>query len=401
MIIEPAPRLVAWESTRACNLACVHCRAEAQERALPGELTTQEVFRLIDQIAEFAEPIFIISGGEPLYRKDIFDIASYATKKGLRAVLSTNGTLLTPEIIAKMHQAGIKRISVSLDGSNPQRNDSFRMVPGAFAGAVRGLSFARDGNMPFQINTTVTRRNIDDLPEMLKTVIDLGAVTWDVFMLVPTGRGKIEDEVTPEEYEQVLNWVAEVSQTAPISVKVTCGPHYQRIIREKAARARQEGQITVAAQAHPSGSAGHLPRATDAQAGTGAPAVGTRHDLSPILTTDRGRPGHPGGHPSRGCMAGNGFVFVSYKGEVFPCGYFPVQAGNVREKHFREIYQEAPLFVQLRDLNQLKGKCGRCEYRAVCGGCRARALGKTGDYLAEEPYCIYEPRLGATVTPGV
>ncbi|MCL5039347.1 MAG: radical SAM protein [Firmicutes bacterium] len=409
MIVDPAPRLVAWESTRACNLACVHCRAEAQERSLPGELSTEEAFRLVDQIAEFAEPIFIISGGEPLYRADIFEVASYATKKGFRAVLSTNGTLLTPEIIEKMHQAGIRRISVSLDGSSPGRNDSFRMVPGAFEGAARGLAFARDGNMPFQINTTVTRRNLDDLPDMLRTVIDLGAVTWDVFMLVPTGRGKIEDEVNPEEYEQVLNWIAGVSQTSPIPVKVTCGPHYQRITREKADQSRRTpGGVTDPAA---NGSPGEGQRIVVPTSRRGEETTtGQRYSTSSSLASIRpaGHPGntvlagglragHPGGHTSRGCMAGNGFVFVSYKGEVFPCGYFPVMAGDVRREHFREIYQASPLFVQLRDLNQLQGKCGRCEYRAVCGGCRARALGKTGDYLAEEPYCVYQPRLGAAV----
>jgi len=348
---EIVPRLVAWESTRACNLACVHCRASAQLEHHPQQLSTSEVQRVMDEIAEFSRPILIITGGEPLMRADIFDIASYATRQGLRVVMSPNGTLLTPEVVRKMKASGVMRISVSLDGSSPERNDSFRQVPGAFQAATRGLAYAREAGLPFQINTTVTRRNQEDLPAMLKTVIDLGAVTWDVFMLVPTGRGKIEDEVSPEQYEQVLNWIYEVSRKAPIPVKVTCGPHYVRIFRQ---RAKAEGRSTG---------------------------------------EEDGPPGHglaaktPGG-----CLAGKGFCFISHIGEVFPCGYFPIPAGNVRQQHFREIYQESELFKTLRDATKLKGKCGHCEYRVVCSGCRARALGARGDYMEEEPFCIYEPR---------
>lgn len=352
---EPVPRLVAWESTRACNLACVHCRAAAQLEPAPGELTTAEAFRLVDEISSFASPIFIISGGEPLLRPDVFDVAAHATKKGLRVVMSPNGTLLTPEIIGRMKEVGIGRISVSLDGSNPGRNDSFRMVPGAFEAATRGLAYAREGGLPFQINTTVTRRNLDDLEAMLRTVIDLGAVTWDVFMLVPTGRGAIEDEVTPGEYERVLNWIYDVSRRSPIPIKVTCGPHYARIWRQRRREEARDGE--------PAG-AGH-----------------TSANLGPAA--------HAG--PPRGCMAGNGFCFVSHTGEVYPCGYFPIRAGSIREQHFRDIYQNSPLFLELRDVTLLTGKCGRCEYRNVCTGCRARALGTSGSYLGEEPFCVYQP----------
>ncbi len=348
---EIVPRLVAWESTRACNLACVHCRASAQLEHHPQQLSTSEVLRVVDEIAEFSRPILIITGGEPLMRADIFDIASYATRRGLRVVMSPNGTLLSPEVVQKMKASGVMRISVSLDGSSPERNDTFRQVPGAFQAATRGLAYAREAGLPFQINTTVTRRNLDDLPDMLQTVIDLGAVTWDVFMLVPTGRGKIEDEVTPEQYEQVLDWIYEVSRKAPIPVKVTCGPHYVRIFRQ---RARAEGRSM---------------REEEGPTGQG---------LS--------------GRGPAGCLAGKGFCFISHTGEVFPCGYFPIPAGNVRHQHFREIYQESELFATLRDATKLKGKCGHCEYRVVCSGCRARALGTRGDYMEEEPFCIYEPR---------
>ncbi len=347
--LKEEPRLVAWEATAACNLACVHCRAEAQTEPDPDELTTAEVKRLIDQIAEFASPIFIITGGEPMLREDVYEIAAYASERGLKPVMSPNGTLLTPETVQKIKEAGVSRISVSLDGSSAEKNDSFRMVPGAFDAAVRGLEHARRGGLPFQINTTVTRRNLDDLEAMFRTVVDLGAVGWDVFMLVPTGRGKIEDEVAPEEYERVLNWIYDLSKEAPIPVKVTCGPHYQRISR---LRDKEERLV--------------------------------------------GPPGHPAGGARRrspGCMGGRGFCFVSRVGEVYPCGYLPVSAGNVRETHFREIYQGSELFRELRDVDRLKGKCGRCEFRRVCSGCRARAYGAYGDYMAEEPYCTYEPRV--------
>ncbi|MDA8064827.1 MAG: radical SAM protein [Thermaerobacter sp.] len=339
------PRLVAWESTRACNLDCVHCRAEAVREHHPEQLTTQEAFRLVDDIGSWGKPvILIISGGEPLLREDIYEVAARGTARGLRVVMSPNGTLLTPERVRRIKEAGVARISVSLDGSSAERNDSFRMVSGAFEQATRGLGYAREANLPFQVNTTVTRRNLDDLPAMLRTVADLGAVTWDVFMLVPTGRGRLEDEVTPQQYEEVLRWLHAAGEDSPVPIHITCAPHYLRV-------ERQEGAL-------------------------------------------RGGHGH-GGAPVKGCMAGNGFAFVSHVGEVYPCGYFQVRAGSVRERSFREIYEQAELFQTLRDPDLLHGKCGRCEYRHLCGGCRARALGAVGDYLGEEPYCVHEPVLRA------
>lgn len=405
------PRLVAWESTRACNLACVHCRAEAQLTGHPDQLKTGEVLALIDEIAEFARPIFIITGGEPMMREDVYDIASYATSKGFRPVMSPNGTLITPESIIKMKKAGISRISVSLDGSTPGRNNAFRMVEGAFEQATRGLAYAREAGMPFQINTTVTQRNVDDLPDMLKTVIDLGAVTWDVFMLVPTGRGKIEDEVSPEQYEEVLNWIWEVSQTSPIHIKVTCGPHYMRVARQRLSAERKQARQVAAAGGTRPGAPAPAENESVTHAG-GPPPLGHSVDgdgrsAGHLARAAGGHPrlksggfSHPGGGhgspfgTSRGCMAGNGFVFISHTGDVFPCGYFPVKAGNVREQNFREIYQNSELFVTIRDPDKLGGKCGVCEFKAVCFGCRARALSAFGDYMAEEPYCIYVP-LGA------
>ncbi len=350
------PRVIAWESTRACNLVCKHCRADAQIHPDPEELSTKEVKRLIDQIAAFSKPIFIISGGEPLMRKDIFEVASYATQQGLRVAMSPNGTLIDPCNIQKMKEAGIKRISVSLDGSCAQKHDEIRGVNGAFNEAVRGMNYCLEDNLPFQINTTVMRENQDDLEATLQKVIELGAVAWHVFMLVPTGRGKFDDEITPQQYEDILNWVYETSQTSPIPIRVTCGPQFMRIVSTNQKVTKSELNL-----------------------------VGHQKPKS-----------HPGGHPgmdhmSRGCLAGVGYCFISHRGEVFPCGYLPVLAGNVREQNFQNIYENSDVFVKLRDFNNLEGKCGICPYIRRCGGCRARAYALTGNYLAEEPFCTYEP----------
>ncbi len=343
-----APRLVAWEVTRACDLACQHCRAVAQPHADPRQLSTDEAFGLVDQVAAFRQPvILILTGGDPLKRPDIFAIAERASHAGLRVVMSPSGTQVTPASVVELKRVGVQRISVSLDGSTAALHDDFRRVPGAFEQATASLAYAREGGLPFQINTTVTRHNRHDLADMLRLAVDLGAVTWDVFMLVPTGRGTVQMEITPAEYEETLHFVYEASQTAPIQVKMTCAPHYKRI-------QLQERQ-----------------------------AAGKR--------TPR-----PAGHGfSRGCMAGVGFCFVSHIGEVGGCGYLPLLAGNVRQAPLTEIYRESSLFKSIRDANLLQGRCGICEYRVVCGGCRARALTATGNYLDEEPFCTYQPNPSA------
>jgi heme b synthase len=344
-----APRLVAWEATRACSLACVHCRAVAQPNPDPRQLSTDEAFRLVDDIASFREPvILILTGGDPLKREDIFAVAERASRAGLRVVMSPSGTNVTPAIVRRLKEVGVQRISVSLDGSTPELHDGFRQVPGAFAEATQSLAYAREGGLPFQINTTVTRHNRHDLTNMLRLAVELGAVTWDVFMLVPTGRGTVQMEITPDEYEETLHFVYGVSRTAPIQVKMTCAPHYKRIQLQERKREAPHGE------------------------------------------RGPGRP-HPAHGFSRGCMAGFGFCFVSHIGEVGGCGYLPLLAGNVRQASLVEIYRESPLFKSIRDFNLLQGRCGICEYRALCGGCRARALGATGNYLEEEPFCTYQP----------
>jgi len=347
------PHIIAWESTLACNLVCRHCRASAQTDPAPDELTTAELFGLIDEIAAFSRPIFVISGGEPLMRPDIFAIAAYATRRGLRVAMSPNGTLITPAVVQKMQAAGVQRISVSIDGSTAERHDRIRGVPGAFEAALAGLAACRKAGLGFQLNTTVLRETTDDLPGMHRLAVELGAEAWHVFMLVPTGRGQVDDEVSPQQYEAVLEWIYQTAKVSPVPIRVTCGPHFMRIVAQ---HRRRDGDL-------------------------------------PNLVPQRGKRGGQGlDAMSRGCLAGAGYCFISHRGEVYPCGYLPVLAGNIREQSFREIYQESPVFRTLRDLSQLKGKCGRCEFVRLCGGCRARAYAITGDYLTEEPYCVYQPR---------
>lgn len=343
-----APNVIAWESTRACNFACVHCRAQAQKLPDPNQLTTQEALSLVDQIADLCKPVLIISGGDPLQRKDIFEIASYASSRGIRVVMSPSGSDITPDVIKKMKASGVKMISISLDGSKPEIHDNFRQVSGAFELAMKNMSYARQGDLAFRVNTTVTQHNLGDLSGILKLAAEAGAKEWDVFMLVPTGRGKVEMEITPSQYEETLQFIYNASCTSPIPIKITCAPQYTRVIAQQQHQQQKE----------------------------------------PAQTST-----HGGKHVSgRGCMAGNGFCFISHVGEVFGCGFLPIPAGNIRQQSFKQIYQQSPLFIELRNHNLLKGKCGTCEYKTTCGGCRARALAIHKNHLEEEPYCVYTPK---------
>ncbi len=333
-------RLVAWESTRACQLACLHCRAKAQPGPHPDQLRKEEVLGLIDEIASFSRPIFIITGGNPLLRGDIFEISAYAAKMGLRPVMSPSGSHITREIVREMVSSGIRRISMSLDGSTANIHDFFRQVPGCFDETLEALRYAREEGLPFQINTTVTCHNLFDLPAIRDLVLASGAAAWDVFMFIPTGRGGSELAVSPRAYEETMAFVYECSQSSPNPVKMTCAPQYRRLLCQRKAR------------------------------------VGGMQSAG------------------RGCMSGNGFCFVSHVGEVLGCGMLPLSAGNVRERPLGEIYRDSVLFRSFRDPNSLHGKCRRCEFRAVCGGCRARAWAVSKDPLGEEPYCWYEPGKG-------
>lgn len=340
------PRLVAWELTNACNLACIHCRASAIKEPPPGELSTGEAKHLVDELMEY-KPIIILTGGEPLLRDDVHEIARYASGHGLRVVLATNGTLLTPDIARRLKESGIQRVSISIDGSSAKTHDTFRGEPGAFEAALRGIDILKKEDMSFQINTTITKRNLTEIPGIYDLALELGASALHIFLLVPTGRGEeIEsEEIPPEEYERVLNWFYDRSRTSRIQLKATCAPHYFRIMRQ---RAKAEG-IRITRETH------------------GLEAM------------------------TKGCLGGSAFCFISSKGDVYPCGYLPALAGNIRQQPFKMIWEKSRVFNDLRDPGMLKGKCGVCEYRMVCGGCRARAYAATGDYLDEEPYCMYVP----------
>jgi heme b synthase len=344
-------RLVAWELTRSCNLACRHCRAEAHPEAYPGELTTEEAKTLIESFTECGSPIIIFTGGEPLLRPDVFELAEYARAAGLRCVMAPNGTLVDAEAARQINACGIARCSVSLDGPDATSHDALRGVPGAFDAALRGIEHLKKQGVEFQINSTVTKSNLHFFRDIFEQARNLGAAAWHIFLLVPMGRASnLSDEViSAAEYEETLNWFYDFRKEAGMSLKATCAPHYYRIMRQ---RARAEG----------------LEVNFD---NFGLDAV------------------------SRGCLGGTGFCFISHTGQVQPCGYLELDCGNVRAAPFPGIWRSSKHFLEFRDRGNYKGKCGRCEYHRVCGGCRARAYSLTGDHMAEEPLCAWQPACSA------
>lgn len=338
-------RVLAWEVTRRCNLSCVHCRAGAEDHFYPGEMDTRQALNFLDELAQWARPIVILTGGEPLLREDIFEIASHGTELGLRMVMAPNGTLLTDEAAQKTVASGIARISISLDGATAESHDKFRGQEGAFEGALKGIRAANRAGLEFQVNTTIAPQNLGEMEAIHNLVKELGAAAHHVFLLVPTGRGRRMAGLEALEYEQTLNWFYD-QRSPDIHLKATCAPHYYRILRQ---RSREEG-VKVTFESH------------------GLEAV------------------------TRGCLGGIGFAFLSHVGQVQPCGYLELSAGDIKETPFKEVWIKSPLFMDLRDYSKYEGKCGECEYVRVCGGCRARAYAATGNYLAEEPLCTYQPR---------
>ncbi len=355
----PELRMVAWELTRSCNLFCAHCRSSSMQNVYTDELTTKECIHLIDSIVDVARPVLILSGGEPLLRPDIFEIASYAVGKGLRLAVGTNGTLITGDMAAKLKAVPVSRVAVSIDFPTPELQDKFRGKQGAFQAAVSGIAQLRHAGIEVQINSTITRLNMKYLNDLLDLALKSGAVAFHPFMLVPTGRGKGLQKVamSAEEYENTLNWVYDKQHELGnrIFFKPTDAPHYQRILRQKSS-ARHSSGFTTKGQ-----------------------NIKTENRMMNSMT--------------RGCLAGINFCFISHRGKIQGCGYLDVEAGNIRDKSFAQIWQQSALFTELRDLSNLKGKCGACEYKNVCGGCRARAYESTGDYLQAEPYCLYQPSL--------
>jgi radical SAM protein len=353
---DKAPFTIAWEVTRACAYACVHCRADAQHQRHPDELTSQEAFQLVNRLAAFGNnPILIFTGGDPMMRRDLFELIAYATEKGLRCSLTPTATALpTRERLQKAKEAGIRRIALSLDAPRPRVHDDFRKVSGSWQRTMDILHNAQEAGLSVQVNTTVAKHNVDILPEMVPFIEEVGAVQWSVFFLVPTGRAMIEQMISPEEHERVFNWLYDLSKAAPFDIKSTAAPMYRRVAIQ-----RQKAES---------------------------------NDSQPVAFQGAGFQYADGlNRPTKGVNDGNGFLFISHTGSIDPSGFLPISAGNVRTDDIVEVYRNAKLFRDLRDYSQLKGRCGICEYQDVCGGQRGRAYGVTGDYLETDPACVYTP----------
>jgi len=370
------PFVVIWESTRACDLSCVHCRAAAQPRRSQFELTTEEGYRLIDDIALLKPRVFVITGGDPLKREDTYDFIEYAKSKGLEPSLTPSATpLLTDGAISRMKRRGLARLAISLDASRADLHDEFRRVPGSFDLTINAIRAARREGIPVQINTTVTRRTIDDLPQIVDLLQDLGIVMWSVFFLVPTGRGKQADLVTPEAVEQLFGFLYDTSKKVPFAIRTTEAMHYRRYMLQRMAAERHES----------------IDKLLDPATGLiDASTLFLQHGPRTIPLGVQAQSGAISRAP-RGVNEGKGFVFISHIGDVFPSGFLPLKAGNVKHESLGDIYRSSDLFTSLRNSSNLKGKCGLCEFRDLCGGSRARAWSMTGDVFASDPLCTYMP----------
>lgn len=368
--VAARPFLVIWECTRACPLACRHCRAEAQVDRHPGELTTAEAEDLARQVAGFGQPapLFIVTGGDPFSRPDLFDIVRTASAAGLRVAVSPSGTpTLTEENLAALREAGATAISLSLDGSTAARHDEFRGVAGVYDLTLRAWTAARRIGLRVQVNTTISRHNLDDLPDIVRLVAERGAMTWSGFLLVPTGRGRGLHSLTAAEVEDVLNFIYDAGSVVP--AKTTEGHHFRRVALQRAVLAERN--------ADPVAALGLGPLYQRLRAGLDQITAGGGRDRRRRTPMD--------------VNAGRGFVFVSHLGTVHPSGFLPLDAGNVRKAPLTKIYRDSELFRGLRAPDRLGGRCGACEFRTVCGGSRSRAHALTGDPYAEEPWCGYQP----------
>lgn len=347
-----SPFTIAWEVTRACAYACVHCRADAIHQRDPNELTTAEAKKLIDDLTGFGSPILIFTGGDPMMRPDLAELISYATESGLRCSLTPTATALpTTKRLKEVRDAGIRRIALSLDAPRAEVHDDFRKVPGSWQRTMDILHRAQEVGISVQVNTTVAKHNIDILEEMVPFIEEVKAVQWSVFFLVPTGRAMIEQMVSAEEHERIFNWLYELSQIAPFDIKATAAQMYRRVAIQRK-RAEQK-------------------------------------DDQPITFQGAGFQYEDGLHrPKKGVNDGNGFLFISHIGEIQPSGFLPLTAGMVREDGIVDVYRNHEIFTNLRDYSKLKGVCRNCEFREVCGGQRGRAYGVTGDYMESDPACV-------------
>jgi AdoMet-dependent heme synthase len=355
---DRSPFLVIWETTQACDLACKHCRAEAQPDRHPQELSTAEAKKLLEDVRRFGPIIFVFSGGDAMKRPDIIELIAHGTSLGLRMAITPATTpLTTRQRMQDMKEAGLSRLAISLDGSHAGIHDEFRQVSGSFEHGLRILRTSQELGISTQVNTVVAKHNLDDFENLIALMSEVGIVFWEVFFLIPMGRAKPEDVASAEQFETVFNRLYELSKTAPFDIKATAAPQYSRVVLQKKVAARRAGGVL------------------DNDVLTDGVAFS--------LTDGIGR--------ARGVNDGDGFMFVSHTGEIFPSGFLPISAGNIRERDLVDTYRNAPLFRQLRDRNNLKGKCHVCEYRPVCGGSRARAYAVTGDHLEAEPFCAHVP----------
>ncbi|HSM00278.1 MAG TPA: radical SAM protein [Candidatus Limnocylindria bacterium] len=346
---EFIPKWLAWEVTGRCNLSCIHCRASSSMTSHDTDFTTAEARKLIDDITSFCSPVLVLSGGEPLLRPDLFEIAKYGTDKGLRMCIATNGTLVTDDVCAKMKESGIKIVSLSLDGSTAAVHDDFRKQVGAFEATLRAAETFNRNGIKFIVNSSFAKRNQHDIADTYRLAKKIGAHAWYMFMIVPTGRGEeiMSELISKEDYEEILEWHYQMEKNeTDMLVRPTCAPHYYRVRLQKA---KEEGLKIQ-------------PRTLSFSTGGG-----------------------------KGCICAQTIAFIDSKGNVQPCSYFPVVAGNVKKQHFRDIWYHSELFESLRAFEKYKGRCGDCEYLNVCGGCRARADAVLEDYLQEEPFCDYVP----------
>ncbi|MBE4909337.1 TIGR04053 family radical SAM/SPASM domain-containing protein [Bacillus luteolus] len=355
------PFIVIWELTRACQLKCLHCRAEAQYKRDHRELTFEEGKKLIDQIYDMQNPLLVFTGGDPLMRPDVYDIADYAIKRGVRVSMTPSATPnVTKEAIEKAKEVGLARWAFSLDGPTAEIHDHFRGTDGSFDLTMNAIKYLHELEIPIQINTVISRYNMHALDEMAKLIEELDCVLWSVFFLVPTGRGKDSDMISPVEHEQVFRWLYDLSKRVKFDIKTTAAQHYRRVVIQSKMRE-------------------------------------TKHEPTMIKYENALMKGKTGqfdglGRAPQGVNDGNGFVFISHVGDVYPSGLLPIKAGNVKETPLAEIYRESPIFKDLRSPDKYKGKCGVCEFRYVCGGSRSRAYAMTGDYMESEPFCVYIPK---------
>lgn len=372
-----SPFVVIWETTRACDLACVHCRAAAQSRRSQFELSTEDGFRLLDQTAELKPKVFVLTGGDPLKREDVYDTIAYAKHIGLEPSVTPSATpLLTPEAIAKMKASGVTRLAISLDHCERKAHDDFRRVPGSFDLTIRAIEAARDNDIPVQINSTVSKRTAADMPKLAALLAKYpNIVMWSVFFLVPTGRAKTADMIAPEEVETLFGDLYAISKNVSFNVRTTEAMHYRRYVLQRMMAA--QGKTTDSL--------------IDPKTGLIDASTVFMHSKPIGIQMQTGAITRA----PKGVNEAKGFVFISHIGDVFPSGFLPLKAGNVKKESLVDLYRSSDLFRRLRDTSNLKGKCGVCEFRELCGGSRSRAWSITGDAFASDPTCTYVPEAAA------